>query len=213
MTTDRPAPSGINEAIREWITANEEKEIREQFQNSCVRNRQVLWSGMHREVAQEWADKHGFQTLTTAMGPLMDPNSPKCPKATKGHKSWPKYVHGASVVFACYISEGDIATVLSQPPPQRFHPSGRTYYQMIEEPILKGKYGNRPVRKIVVVHPTVGKAAEFTYELWPHDEPSLWTASFGIPDTVRYWRQVKLPRKESKVNALEPWDRGVARVI
>ncbi|OAQ78545.1 hypothetical protein VFPBJ_06666 [Purpureocillium lilacinum] len=213
MTTDRPAPPKIEEAIHAWLTVKEEKEIRQQFQKACVRNRQVLWSGMLGEVAQEWADEHGFQTLTTAMGPLMDPNSPTCPKHKKGLKSWPKYVHGASAVFAYYIAQGDIATVLSQPPPQRFHPSGLTYYQIIEEPILKGKYGNRPVKKIVVVHPTVGKAAEFTYELWPHDEPSLWTASFGIPDTVRYWRQVKLPRKESKVNALEPWDRGVARVI
>ncbi|UNI22493.1 hypothetical protein JDV02_008379 [Purpureocillium takamizusanense] len=161
---------------------------------------------MHQEVAQEWADKRGFQTLTTAMGPLMDPSDPKCPKHKGGQTSWSKYVHGASVVFAWYIAQGDLATVLAQPPPQRFHPSGLTYYQLIEEPILKGKLGNRPVNKIVVVHPTVGEAADFTYELWPHDEPSLWTTSFDIPDTVRYWRQVKLPKGAKKSSNCESTD-------
>jgi hypothetical protein len=32
----------------------------------------VLWSGILRDEAQRWADGHEMQTLTTAMGPLMD---------------------------------------------------------------------------------------------------------------------------------------------
>ncbi|KAJ0135270.1 Uncharacterized protein HZ326_21694 [Fusarium oxysporum f. sp. albedinis] len=115
---------------------------------------------MLREYAQKWADRRDFQTLTTALGPLLDPSRPECPHIRKPSAGWAGYIHGASVIFAWYISQGDLVTVLSQPPPQRFHPSGLTYYQTVEEPIIKGRLGNKAVGRIVVIHPTVGGKAE-----------------------------------------------------
>ncbi|EGU72826.1 hypothetical protein FOXB_16665, partial [Fusarium oxysporum f. sp. conglutinans Fo5176] len=152
--------------------------MRRTFQKSCVANRQVLWSGMLRQKAHHWADKHDFQTLTTALGPLLNPSDPQCLNGTKSSAARARYIHGASILFAWFITYGDLVTVLSQPPPQRFHLSGQSFYQLYEEPIIKA-------------HPTVGAAVDFTYEMWPHDEPSLWITTFGIPDIKVYWRQVK----------------------
>ncbi|KAH7131724.1 hypothetical protein B0J13DRAFT_508831 [Dactylonectria estremocensis] len=200
---EEPSPS-IQALVYLWLTVQEAEDIYWQFQKSCIRNRQVLWSGMERKKAQKWADKRNFQTLTTALGPLLDPSHPDCPHHPKPSVGWKKYIHGASVIFAWYISQGDLVTVLSQPPPQRFHPSGRTYYQMVEEPIVKGKMDNKPVEKIVVVHPTVGgKAEEFKYEMWPHDEFSLWTKNFGIQEIVIYWRKVKGEKKQQITKVLK----------
>ncbi|KAH7000957.1 hypothetical protein EDB80DRAFT_647862 [Ilyonectria destructans] len=198
--TQQP-PSQIRKLASHWVTVKEAEGIYRQFQRSCIQNRQVLWSGMLRKTAQRWADERDFQTLTTALGPLLNPSHPDCPHDRKSSGGWAKYIHGASVLFAWYISQTDLVTVLSQPPPQRFHPSGQTFYQMVEEPIIKGKLGNRAVSKIVVVHPTIGGAADFTYEMWPHDEPSLWTMNFGIPDIVIYWRQVKA-KKPQQYNSI-----------
>lgn len=197
-------PSQIWKLASLWVTDKEAKGIYRQFQRSCTQNRQVLWSGMLRATAQRWADERDFQTLTTALGPLLDPSHPDCPH---GRKPSARYLHGASVLFAWYISQADLVTVLSQPPPQRFHPSGQTFYQTVEEPIIKGKLGNRAVRKIVVVHPTVGGAADFTYEMWPHDEPSLWTMNSRMPDIVIYWRQVKAkkPQQNSSITKVYGW--------
>ncbi|KAM0282076.1 hypothetical protein ACHAPQ_009722, partial [Fusarium lateritium] len=181
----------IRNLIRCWLTGQEAKAILSQFRKSCIPNRQVLWSGMLRETAQKWADAHDFQTLTTSLGPLLHPGDPDCPHGHKSQNQWSKYFHGASIVFAWFISQGDLVTVLSQPPPQRFHPSGQSFYQLYEEPIIKGKLGNRPVKRIVVAHPTIKLAINFTYEMWPDDKPSLWTEAFGMPDIVIYWRKVK----------------------
>ncbi|KAF4979358.1 hypothetical protein FZEAL_4399 [Fusarium zealandicum] len=205
----------LRELARQWLTVQEAKGIDQQFRRSFIRNRQVLWSGMLRSTAQRWADQHGFQTLTTALGPLLDPSHPKCPNKEKSPKGWAKYIHGASVIFAWHISQGDLVTVLSQPPPQRFHPSGQSFYQSVEEPIVKGKLGNTPVKKIVVVHPTVVVqatpahpsvvgVAEFSYEMWPRDERSLWIKKFGTPDIVIYWRPVKAEKpKHSDIGGSE----------
>lgn len=48
---------------------------------------------------------------------------------------------GASAIFAWFVSRGEKVTVLSPPPPSRFHPIGLTNFQEIEKPILKGKGG------------------------------------------------------------------------
>lgn len=187
-----------------WLTVQEAEDIYRQFQRSCVPNRQVLWSGMLREYAQKWADRRDFQTLTTALGPLLDPSRPECPHIRKPSAGWAGYIHGASVIFGWYISQGDLVTVLSQPPPQRFHPSGLTYYQTVEEPIIKGRLGNKAAGRIVVIHPTVGgKAEDFQYEMWPHDELSLWTTKFGIPQIVIYWRAVKGEKDQRRMQALK----------
>ncbi|RSL97958.1 hypothetical protein CEP52_010622 [Fusarium oligoseptatum] len=186
-----PSPA-IRALVRLWLTDQEAKDIYQQFQKSFIRNCQVLWSGMHRAQAQGWADKRKLQTLTTALGPLLDPSSPDCPHHPKSPSGWIRYIHGASVIFAWYISQGDTVTVLSQPPPQRFHPSGKTYYQTVEEPIIQGRMGNKPVKKIIVVHPSVGgKAEDFKYEMWPQDEVYVWTKAFGTRKIVIHWRPVQ----------------------
>ncbi|XEV04488.1 hypothetical protein FSHL1_009775 [Fusarium sambucinum] len=182
-------PPTIRQLTELWLTKQDAKDICQQFQSSCVPNRQVLWSGMLRETAQQWADQHNYQTLTTALGQLINPSDSGLPRKRKASA---RYLHGASVIFAWYISQGDCVTVLSQPPPQRFNPSGRTYYQTVEEPIIKGQLGNKAVGSIIVVHPTVkGDACEFMYEIWPHDEISLWTTRYKIPTITITWRITK----------------------
>lgn len=152
-----------------------------------------MWSGILRENAQQWADKHKMQTLTTAMGPLMIPKHPLCLKVKKSPKQWSKYVKGASAVFAWHISEGKRITVLSPPPPERFHPSGLTNYQTIEEPILKGEVGGRAVSQIEMVHPTVREAENFHYQIWPVDETHTWIAKFGTLTLSKpCWRTVRM---------------------
>lgn len=78
---------------------------------------------MLREEAQSWADRHGMQTLTTAMGSLMNLEVTVRAKSKKSSEAWSKYVRGASAVFAWHISQGERVTMLTPPPPQRFHPS------------------------------------------------------------------------------------------
>lgn len=189
---DQNLPKQLREFIEEHLTEEEKRQIIEQIYGKSLRNRQVLWTGMAREDAQLWADKHKLQTLTTAMGPLMDTDSPHCPKRDKGKREWTKYVLGASAIFAWYISKGDLVTVLTHPPPDLFHPSGKTSYQVIEEPILKGMLGNHPVGRIELVHPSVPNAPVQRYQIWPRDESSCWKSDSRakVPNTK--WRNVKL---------------------
>jgi len=181
-------------AVSQYLTIEEEMQISQQFQeNTWRRNSQVMWSGIPREYAQRWADEREMQTLTTVMGPLMMPEHPLCLKKRKSPKQWSKYVKGASAVFAWHVSRGEKITVLSPPPPERFHPSGLTNYQAIEEPILKGKIGGNAVLRIEMVHPTVKGADNFSYQIWPVDETCTWIAKFGMPTLrKRCWRTVKM---------------------
>lgn len=139
-----------------------------------------LWSGVPRDKAQEWADRHHLQTLTTAMGPMMDEKHPDCLKLKKSPHKWSRYIHGASELFAWNIARGEKVTVLSPPPPERFHPSGLSNYQAIEEPIIQGSLGQCAVRHIFIVHPTVTESGEFSYEMWPADESSTSVERFGL---------------------------------
>ncbi|TWU71292.1 hypothetical protein ED733_001728 [Metarhizium rileyi] len=186
--------ASTGKAILKFLTAEESEQIYNQLRKACIPNKQVLWSGMPREVAQHWADKHGMQTLTTSMGPLMNESSPLCPRRRKSPHGWAKYIHGASVVFAWYIAGGDLVTVLSQPPPQRFNPSGGAYYQSIEEPVITGKLCERHVGKIMLVHPNVKGAEDFQYELWPDDHSSCWNEVFGKIPRRYTWRHTKVPQ-------------------
>jgi hypothetical protein len=127
-------------------------------------------SGILRDDAQRWADEHEMQTLTTAMGPLMDLSHPLCLRSQKSSDAWSKYVKGASALFAWYISRGERVTVLSPPPPERFHLSGQTNYQVIEGPIVKGMLGTSAVSRIEMVHPTVKEAENISYQIWPVDD-------------------------------------------
>lgn len=62
-----------------------------------------------------------------------------CPRKQKSKRGWTKYIHGASAIFAWYISKGESVTILSRPPPDRFHPSEATSFQVVEKPIIMGK--------------------------------------------------------------------------
>ena len=193
---ESPLPADLLTVLLLWLTKEEIDQIRDQLHRTCIPNRQLLWSGVLIETAQHWADGHGYQTLTTAMGPLMRKSCPECPFRRK-LKSWPRYVHGASVIFAWHIAQGDFVTVLSQPPPQRFHPSGKTFYESVEQPIIQGVFGNRAVRKIFAVHPMVNNGAEFPpYQMWPKDEASMWLATFGEQGSMRNWRVIPTSRKK-----------------
>jgi hypothetical protein len=111
---------------------------------------------------------------------------------TKNKKQLSTYMKGASAIFAWYISHGDTVTVLSPPPPERFHPSKQTNFQIIEEPILEGIIRGISVSRIEIVHPMVKGAEDFHYQIWPADETHTWIEKFGkeaIPKP--HWREVK----------------------
>jgi len=201
-----------------YVTVEEEKQICQQFQgHSWRRNSQVMWSGMQREFAQRWADEHDMQTLTTVMGPLMRPKDPLCRKEKKSPKEWSQYIKGASALFAWHISSGDRVTVLLPPPPGRFHPSGETNFQGIEEPILKGEIGGRAVKRIELVHPTVKGAESFRYQFWPLDETKVWIATFGASIPRPLWRKIRISLEvlniKKLVNAVLQSDCGERPVI
>ena len=141
-----------------------------------------------------------MQTLTTAMGPLMDLSHPLCLRNQKSSDAWSKYIKGASAIFAWYISRGERVTVLSPPPPERFHPSGQTNYQAIEEPIVKGMLGTSAVSRIEMVHPSVKGAENIYYQIWPVDNTTTWTARFGeLKVQKRRWRMAKLLKALSSI--------------
>ncbi|KAJ5348627.1 actin-like protein 10 [Penicillium brevicompactum] len=123
------------------------------------------------------------------MGPLMDVKHPNCLKLRKNSEQWSKYVHGASAIFAWRIAKGEEVTLLSPPPPERFHPSGLSYYQVIEEPIIRGLFGQNAVHKINIVHPLIKESDEFFYELWPNDRSNKWVERFGLRACKMKWRQ------------------------
>ncbi|KAF3484278.1 uncharacterized protein GIQ15_03602 [Arthroderma uncinatum] len=105
---------------------------------------------------------------------------------------WSKYMKGASAIFAYYISQGATVVVLTPPPPHKFNPSGRTNYQAIEEPILKGAFGGSAVSRIDMVHPTVRGAEDFSYQAWPADETYIWIADFGaLAVKESRWRKAR----------------------
>ncbi|KAG5298018.1 hypothetical protein I7I48_07337 [Histoplasma ohiense] len=182
-----------------YLTTEEENQINQQFQkDTWRRNRQVLWSGVPHGLAQEWADERGMQTLTTAMGPLMVSDHPSCLKSKKSRESWSRYIKGASAVFAYHISKGEKITVLSPPPPTRFHPDGLANYQALEEPVLKGAIRGSAVSRIEMVHPTVKGAEDFCYQVWPADDARLWIANFGMLPPKKHWRRVS-PKKQNLI--------------
>ena len=203
------AQAPLIRVLTQYLSVQEAVQIIERFQTEdWVPNGQVLWSGILREKAQEWADRHRLQTLTTAMGPLMDAKHPDCLKLRKGKKQWSRYVHGASVIFAWRIAQGEKVTLLSPPPPERFHPSGLSYYQLIEEPIICGLLDQNSVQRILVTHPMIEESDGFSYELWPNDRSDKWVKQFGSRSYKTKWRQVghtdDIKRLQSLMASTEP---------
>ncbi|KAJ4291620.1 hypothetical protein N0V90_009515 [Kalmusia sp. IMI 367209] len=176
--------------LKQYITIEEESQILEQFRTSWRPNNQVLWSGVDRGQAQKWANSRSKQTLTTAMGPLMDKMSSKCSKKEKSKSDWIKYIKGASALFAWSIARGDSVVVLSPPPPQRFNPNGFTNFQMIEAPVLHwAAMLSHASLKVYVVHPIVKGAEDFLYQIWPVDETSTWNTRFKtVQFRSKKWR-------------------------
>ncbi|OHW96980.1 hypothetical protein CSPAE12_04364 [Colletotrichum incanum] len=174
----------VSHMCPKYLTQTEANEIRVQFDKVWQENNQVLWSGTDYSKTKEWASQNGFQTLTICMGPLMEPGKAKC-RRKSSFRAWKLYMRGASALFAWRISQGRSTTVLTPPPPHRYHPSGMTNYQDIERPILQGVLGDSVVR-IMMVHPEVSGAEQFAYEAWPNDQHT-WVAKFGeYPDSN--WR-------------------------
>jgi hypothetical protein len=193
LSSQESAQAPIFEVLSRFLSAQEAAQIIERFQSEdWIENGQVLWSGVPREKAQEWADKHQLQTLTTAMGPLMDENHPECLKLKKNYRQWRRYVHGASAIFAWRIAQGEKVILLSPPPPERFHPSGLSYYQLVEDPIIRGLINQNSVQKIIITHPMIEESEdeEFYYELWPNDRSERWVERFGSRPYKMKWRQV-----------------------
>ncbi|EJP61864.1 uncharacterized protein BBA_09201 [Beauveria bassiana ARSEF 2860] len=184
-------PDALMQFIHGNLSSAEIASIAVQLQKSCVPDRQVLWTGMTREAAQKWADAHDLQTLTTAMGAYMDTKNQLCPQKQKSHAAWIDYIHGASALFALRISQGEVVTVLSNPPPQRFHPDGNTSFQCIEAPIITGELGNRAVTRIEIAHPNVAEASDFRYQIWPEDAVRSWIDEYGERPPTMPWRKVK----------------------
>ncbi|KAH7131846.1 hypothetical protein B0J11DRAFT_209448 [Dendryphion nanum] len=186
------ALSTLIPVLSTYLTIEEEAAILAQFKRVWRCDKQLLWSGLSYDIVQSWAKRHEIQTLTVAMGPLMDKENPSCRRKTKGPKDWSKYIKGASALFAWCISKGRTVMVLTPPPPEKFHPSGFTNYQTIEEPVLRWAVAGREDFMIKMLHPIVKlKATEnFSYQVWPVDETEAWTARFGMATVKKSrWRQ------------------------
>ena len=190
--------------LLELLSTHEVEQINHQLSRECRQNSQVLWTGIPRGAAQAWADRRKLQTLTTAMGPLMDKQHPSCLRRTKSDNQWKVYVKGASALFAYRITrQSSKVIVLSQPPPQKLNPNGHTNYQLIEEPILKGIYDSHAVGIIQMVHPTVGGAEEFEYQSWPVDRTEDWTERFSHLTVTRIpWRIPKFTSAMKRIEAI-----------
>lgn len=202
LSDQQSAQAPLVRILRQYLSIQEAVQILEQFQsNDWIPNGQVLWSGITREKAQEWADRHRLQTLTTAMGRLMDVKHPDCLRLRKNSRQWSNYVHGASAIFAWRIAQGEKVTLLSPPPPERFHPSGLSYYQLIEEPIVRGLLDQNAVQRINIAHPTIKESNEFLYELWPNDRSDKWVERFGSRPCEMKWRQVGHSKDKMKLKS------------
>ena len=164
----------------DYVTEEELLNIDAQFAVSMKGVDVVLfWTGVEWAHVQRWAKIWKLTTLTIAMGPLMDTANPSSPKAQKGKKAYSRYVKGASGRFAHYARQHCRVVVLTNPPPNIYSNRDNNTYQQLEEPILKGLFGDTPVRRIDYLHPNVSGAAHVTYQTWPCDKSQEWTIPFS----------------------------------
>ncbi|KAK1990923.1 hypothetical protein LX36DRAFT_545347, partial [Colletotrichum falcatum] len=184
----------------QYLSLQEACDIIKQFDGeSWLKDQQVLWSGTNPDEVHRRANKCGMQTLRVAMGPLMDSSNPSCLKSQKSPNAWSKYIKGASLIFAWRISQGEVATIMTPPPPDCFHPSEMTNLQDIELPVLRGCLGNRPVGRIFLWHPTVKGAESFRYQIWPVDHTCSWYDKFEpLANRKSTWRMISKYRVSTK---------------
>lgn len=211
MDDDRPSACNLPAAqaslatlLCDLLSSEEVDQIVQQFNHECRPDSQVLWSGIPKQIAQAWARKRNLQTLTTAMGPLMDSQHSSCLKRIKSTQQWGIYIKGASALFAYHITrQSSKVTVLLPPPPQKLNPNGHTNYQLLEEPILKGLIGGHSIGCVQMVHPTVKGAETFTYQSWPIDETEEWTKKFSLSTIVwTSWRSIRLNKTIQHIIAI-----------
>lgn len=53
-------PDRLRDLINGNLTETEVDSIIQTFAETCIVNRQVLWSGMLRKAAQRWANEHDY---------------------------------------------------------------------------------------------------------------------------------------------------------
>lgn len=170
----------------EYLTIAEAGQIRQQFQKAQdAPGKLVLWTDMPHEWAQDWADAHNMQTLTTMMGCLMDKNHPSCLRAKKSKKEWQRYIKGASGLFADLARRNGTVTVLTSPPGVSPHRLCSTY-KSLEEPIVKGDFGGPKASQINYVHPMVVGAECFEYQAWPTDKSLEWIRVYGQNSKLKH---------------------------
>lgn len=181
----------MSEKTDKWmgaITPYEAAQIWKRLHQCCPLNQQVLWSGVKYKAAQQWARDRDMQTLSIAMGQLMDTNYSYCRlnfRLNQHQRS--NYVHAASIIFAIYITTGTRVTLLTPPPPRRFRPSGQSYYQNVEEPWIMACCDKR-IFQIRMVHPDMPGAESSSYQYWPQDEKHVWAESFaGLNEEEPKW--------------------------
>lgn len=183
----------VNEIADYYLTPSQKARINRRFTSPDVhKNRLVLWTGENYDLVQKIARDHNKQTLSIALGPLIDPCHPEFAPSTSSRAAKAKFMHGASALFAQHISNHSSEVfLLCPPPPVMFNPNGRTYYQDIEEPIIT-KFGVNKNLRIFAVHPSVEGASNFPYEIWPTDRTCEWHQRFpGACVKKKKWRQTK----------------------
>ena len=167
-----------------YLTTSEANQIREQFRGADNGRKLLFWTNVPKELAQEWANANGANTLSTMMGPLMGKIS-----GQKNEKEWTKYVKGVSCLFAELAAQKASVLVLTTAPGVARYRKASTFRDL-EEPILK----NSANLQINYVHPTVQGAEAVEYSRWPEDNTSLWLQRFGKEkqtDPAALWRRLQ----------------------
>lgn len=109
----------------------------------------------------------------------MDPAELNSPKAQKGKKAYSRYVTDVSGRFAQYAGQHCRVVILTNPPHNIYSSRESITYQYLKEPILKGLFGDTPVRRIDYLHPTVDGAAHVTSVARPCNKIQDWAILFG----------------------------------
>lgn len=191
----------------EYLTREEAKQIIARFMDiPRSYNRLVFWTGIPREWVQQWTDEHDMLTLTSAMGPLMDRNDPRCLRRYKELEEWSKYIKGACIIFARYACRRGIVRVLTLPPYWAASIRPQSTYRNIEEPVLKGRSGCCGAVQINAVY-LLTTLEELEYQAWPENRiserlgcRSVGSFSFRIPPWTQ--KAIDAAAKSLRYNAV-----------